>query len=143
MQQPQYQARRKGTHAIEGDAPVRGSQAGGSRRSSPAGAPSRAVSLPTAKSTTPAATAEAETLDEPSGDALRRVRSPARVCAFSPVGSRSIRRCGPCQTKMRARVEQSLNDRRRARRGPVGAQPVGTPKPVLWPGDVVMSLTGT
>ena len=101
------------------------------------------MSLPIAKSTRPAATAAAEPLDDPPGNAARRVdvdrRAVVRVLArqaprhFLGVG---------LADEVRAGVEQQLHRGRRARRRPVRAQPVGTAEAGPLAGDVVDVLHG-
>jgi hypothetical protein len=99
------EARREGADAIEGDAPV-----GGSHAEDPAEARRQAH----------------RAAGRAAGDA------PGRVYVHRRAVVRILAREAPGQfvgvglaDEMRARVEQPLNDRRRLRRGPVGAQPVG------------------
>ena len=137
------EARRERDRAVERDAAMRSAGCRGCRNSSPAAAPSRRSRCPSAKSTSPAATAAAEPLDEPpgtrSGHAVLSGRAVVHVLARQAVGE-LVRQgaCRPCRRQRRASAAPPRQFRSPARW--VRSQS-GLPKPVRWPATSNRSLT--
>ena len=119
------EARRKRQYAVEGDAPV-----GGSHAEDPAEARRQAHRAAGVAADGKVHHAGGDGRSRPAGRAAGD--APRRVYVHRRAVVRILAREAPGQfvgvglaDEMRARVEQPLNDRRRLRRGTVGAQPVG------------------